>query len=56
MGDATGIEEPEVFWPTTGRTDRSETLAVDQLVVITEGAPDYQRVAQDPVRLGGFLG
>ncbi len=37
LGKATRIDTLEIFWPTTGRTQRFHNVAVDQFIEITEG-------------------
>ena len=44
LGRASKIEVLEVFWPTTGKTQRFENVAVDQLLEITEGQASYRQL------------
>jgi hypothetical protein len=44
VGRASKIEVLEVFWPTTGKTQRFENVAVDQLLEITEGQASYRQL------------
>jgi hypothetical protein len=42
LGSAARIDVIEVFWPTTGRTQRFQNVSADQFIQITEGASVYQ--------------
>jgi hypothetical protein len=42
LGSAERITSLEIFWPTTGRTQRFEDLAADQLLEITEDQQHFQ--------------
>ncbi|MFQ5600586.1 MAG: FG-GAP-like repeat-containing protein [Candidatus Krumholzibacteriia bacterium] len=44
IGKATRIRALEVFWPTTGRTQTFEDVAVDQTIRIVEGEDRYTRL------------
>ena len=44
LGQATQIESLSVFWPTTGKTQRFENVAVDQFLEITEGQNEFRRL------------
>ena len=53
LGRARKIELLEVFWPTTGRTQRFRDVAVDQFLEIVEDEDHYRRVAPGAVKLRG---
>ena len=44
VGKVTKIDVLEVFWPTSGRTQKFRDLAVDQFIEITEGASEYRKL------------
>ena len=51
LGQASRIEELEVFWPASGLTQTFTDLPVDRFIRITEGEPAYETVAL-PVEAG----
>ena len=44
LGKAETIDVLEVFWPTTGETQRFENVAADQFIEITEGESDFRKM------------
>ena len=42
LGRAARVETLEVFWPTTGETQRFGAIEADQLIEIEEGRPDWR--------------
>jgi len=44
LGKAGRIEVLEIFWPTTGRTQRFLNVPADQFIEITEGATAYRKL------------
>ena len=48
VGAAEKIEVLEVYWPRTGRTQRFQDVAVDQMIIVTEGRDEYQTLAYGP--------
>ena len=48
VGAAEKIEVLEVYWPRTGRTQRFQDVAVDQMIIVTEGRDKYQTLAYGP--------
>ncbi|MCP5111351.1 MAG: CRTAC1 family protein, partial [bacterium] len=51
LGEAEQIDVLEVFWPTTGKTQRFRNVPANQFIEITEGKSDYRRL---PWRATGF--
>ena len=49
LGYASKIDVLEVFWPTTGKTQRFEDVDVDQLIEITEGQATYRRLPLESI-------
>jgi hypothetical protein len=39
----------EVFWPTSGTTQKFHDLAADQMIEITEGADSFKIITQSPL-------
>ena len=52
VGSAEEIEVLEVFWPTTGETQRFEKVAVDQALEIVEGSSTYRAL---PLKAVSFV-
>lgn len=52
LGQASRIEELEVFWPASGLTQTFTDLPVDRFIRITEGEPAYETVALPVVEAG----
>ncbi len=50
LGKASKIEVLEVFWPTTGKTQRFLNVPVDQFVEITEGESQYRKLPWKSVK------
>ena len=44
LGKAQRIDLLEVFWPTTGKTQRFQNVAVDQMIEITEHQTEYRKL------------
>ena len=44
LGKSTAIESLEVFWPTTGKSQRFLNVPADQFIEITEGESQYRRL------------
>lgn len=44
LGQAAVVDLLEVFWPTTGKTQRFKNIAVDQFIEITEGESSIRRL------------
>ena len=44
LGAAETIDVLEIFWPTTGETQRFENVATDQFIEITEGESEFQKM------------
>ncbi len=44
LGQATSASEVEIFWPTTGKTQRLGEVSSDQLIRVVEGEEGFQRV------------
>ncbi len=51
LGQADRVAELEIHWPTTGETQIFRDLDVNQSVVVTEFAQDYQRRSWQPIPL-----
>jgi hypothetical protein len=49
VGRASKIDVLEVFWPTTGKTQRFENVDVDQLLEITEGRASFRRLPLESI-------
>ena len=49
LAGANSIEELEVFWPTTNRTQRFTNVAVDQIIEIVEGEAEFRRIPNRPI-------
>ena len=48
LGAAENIEVLEIYWPTTDRTQRFHDVAVDQMIVVTEGRDEYETIPYRP--------
>lgn len=44
LGSAEVIQELEIYWPTTDTTQRFTNVAVDQIIKITEGQPEFSNL------------
>lgn len=53
LGQATEVEELEIFWPTTGKTQTIKGVATDQFIQITEGQPGVVPISLKRLKLGG---
>ena len=53
LGKANQIELLEIFWPTTGLTQRFRNVPVDCILEITEGDTEYRRLETETFSLGG---
>jgi ASPIC/UnbV protein/VCBS repeat protein len=53
LGKATEIVSLEVLWPTTGKTQTFEKVAMDQFVELVEGAAQLRTIELKKLRLGG---
>jgi hypothetical protein len=53
LGRAARIGDLEVWWPASNTRQHFTGVGKNQAVEITEFAPDYRKVARQPVRLGG---
>ena len=53
LGGADRIERLEVFWPTTGETQRFADVPRDRFIRVIEGEPGYTVIELDVYRLGG---
>jgi tetratricopeptide (TPR) repeat protein len=49
LGRASKIDVLEIFWPTTGKTQRFEDVDAGQLIEITEGQERYRRLPLEPI-------
>jgi hypothetical protein len=45
LGKADQIGSLEIFWPTTGKTQRYKDIPLNCMIEITEGARDFERIA-----------
>ena len=52
LGEAEKIETLEVFWPTTGLTQRFNDVPLDQFIQITEGKAQYTIIQLEKLKLG----
>ena len=50
LGRATSASEVEIFWPTTGKTQRLGEVGSGQLIRVVEGEEGYERVALKRLR------
>ncbi|MFT5469839.1 MAG: tetratricopeptide (TPR) repeat protein [Verrucomicrobiales bacterium] len=48
LGSAEIVKRLEIFWPVTSRTQVFENVAVDQLLLVTEGESKYEIVERSP--------
>jgi len=48
LGQAERIRVLEIFWPTTGTSQRFENIASDQVLEITEGKSDFRVLSRKP--------
>jgi hypothetical protein len=48
LGRAERIKLVEIFWPTTGETQRLSGVEPDQAIEIVEGEPGFRRLALEP--------
>jgi hypothetical protein len=55
LGQASAIEQLDVFWPTTGMTQTFKNVRADQAIQIVEGAASYTTLALKPVKLGSIV-
>jgi hypothetical protein len=53
LGKADRIVALEIAWPTTGKTQKFENVALDQYIEITEGKAAYRVVSLKKLTLGG---
>ena len=53
LGQATEVEELEIFWPTTGKTQTIKGVATDQFIQITEGQSGAVPISLKRLKLGG---
>jgi hypothetical protein len=51
LGKAERVARLEIYWPTSGTTQVFHNIAVDQGIVVTEFASDYQKCTWKPVPL-----
>lgn len=49
VGQATAIETLEIFWPTTGQSQKFHDVASGQYVEITEGQAEYRQRDWKPI-------
>jgi FG-GAP-like repeat/ASPIC and UnbV len=49
LAGASSIEELEVYWPTSNRTQRFRNVAVDQAIEIVEGETEFRRIPERPI-------
>jgi FG-GAP-like repeat/ASPIC and UnbV len=53
LGKATTIEVLEIFWPTTGASQRLLNVPVDQFIEIAEGESQYRKLPWKPAKFRG---
>jgi len=51
IGTADRIAELEIYWPTSGTTQRFQNVEVNQAITITEFADEYQKLDWQPVSI-----
>jgi hypothetical protein len=52
LGTASRVDVLEVFWPTTGETQRWRNVGADRAIQIVEGEAAYSTLALKPIHLG----
>jgi hypothetical protein len=50
LGKATVIETLEIFWPTTGKSQRFLNVPADQFIQIAEGETEYRKLPWKSVK------
>lgn len=53
LGNATGILQLQIYWPTTGIRQVFDDVPLDSAIVIHEGDDEYQIIETQPFKLGG---